>query len=359
MVRRVINDRRLRLWVAATYALLPVLLGRHQPGPALPQRRRDRAAAADQAVRALVLRRVRTPEAWRGGWGAGVVLVALLAFEPSLIIPAVLIGLRRRGHAAAYAAQDRPDRHRPRAAAAGAAAVVAEHDRRSRAGSSSGPTRHSAALRPPRPSGACCSAADSGPGLPPLWLGAVVFGVIWVLVALIGLARRPDRRAVVAAWVDRAGRLWPWRSCCPGWWSRCRRSAPRCGPGSAAYLLIAFARPDRSAAGIGVDGLLGRARRGAASAGCSRSRCWPRSRSAWSAWAARSGGCWPARSGPIERTRLDAIPPYVLNGDADPDTSPGCWPSTCPTGTARYSVLADGHLRLGRRGPRAAPSAAR
>ena len=45
------------------------------------------------AVRALVLRRVRTPEAWRGGWGAGVVLVALAAFEPSMIIFAVLAGL--------------------------------------------------------------------------------------------------------------------------------------------------------------------------------------------------------------------------------------------------------------------------
>ena len=51
-------------------------------------------------------------------------------------------------------------------------------------------------------------------------------------------------------------------------------------------------------------------------------------------------------SGPIDRTRLDAIPPYVLNGLRTP-TSPGCWLSTCPTGTARYSVLADEHLRLG------------
>ena len=39
-----------------------------------------------------MLRRVRIPEAWRGGWGAGVVLVALVAFEPSLIIPATLVG---------------------------------------------------------------------------------------------------------------------------------------------------------------------------------------------------------------------------------------------------------------------------
>ena len=40
-----------------------------------------------------MLRRVHIPEAWRGGWGAGVVLVALVAFEPSLMILAMLVGL--------------------------------------------------------------------------------------------------------------------------------------------------------------------------------------------------------------------------------------------------------------------------
>jgi hypothetical protein len=45
------------------------------------------------AARALVLRRTRTAEAWRGGWGAGVVLVALLAFEPSMIIPVLLFAV--------------------------------------------------------------------------------------------------------------------------------------------------------------------------------------------------------------------------------------------------------------------------
>ena len=93
LARRVINDRRVRLWVCGTYALLPVLLGGTNQGRLALSVVAIGLPLLVMAARALVLRRTRTPEAWRGGWGAGVVLVALVAFEPSMIIFAVLVGI--------------------------------------------------------------------------------------------------------------------------------------------------------------------------------------------------------------------------------------------------------------------------
>ena len=77
LARRVINDRRVRLWVCGTYALLPVLLGGTNQGRLALSVVAIGLPLLVMAARALVLRRTRTPEAWRGGWGAGVVLVAL------------------------------------------------------------------------------------------------------------------------------------------------------------------------------------------------------------------------------------------------------------------------------------------
>jgi len=93
VARRLINDRRLRLWVAITYALLPVLLGGTNQGRLTLSVFAIALPLLVTAVRALALRRVQTPEAWRGGWGAGVVLVALAAFEPSIMVLALLVGL--------------------------------------------------------------------------------------------------------------------------------------------------------------------------------------------------------------------------------------------------------------------------
>ncbi len=126
VARRLINDRRLRLWVAVTYALLPVLLGGTNQGRLTLSVFAIGLPLLVTAVRALVLRRVRTPEAWRGGWGAGVVLVALAAFEPSIMMLALLVGLLGAVVAEAYAAQDRPDRHRAGRPAAGHAALAAD-----------------------------------------------------------------------------------------------------------------------------------------------------------------------------------------------------------------------------------------
>ena len=85
-------DARPRLWVASTYALLPVLLGGTNQGRIVLSVFAIGLPLLVTAVRALVLRRVRTPEAWRGAWGAGVVLVVLTAFQPAVLFLALLLG---------------------------------------------------------------------------------------------------------------------------------------------------------------------------------------------------------------------------------------------------------------------------
>ena len=199
MIRRVINERRLRWWVATTYALLPVLLGGTNQGRLALSVVAIALPLLVQAVRALVLRRVGIPEAWRGGWGAGVVLVALVAFEPSLIIPALLLGVL-----GAVMLRRTPRKIGRIGIALGLPLLVLA------------PWWPSILAAPGRlfvgPDAALGGAPaapavwglllgrDQGPGLPPLWVGGVVFGVIW-LVAVAGLIRRPDRRAVTSAWI--------------------------------------------------------------------------------------------------------------------------------------------------------------
>src|SRR4029453_13217798 len=75
------------------YALLPVLLGGTNQGRLALSVVAICLPLLVMAARGLVLRRTRTAEAWRGGWGAGVVLVALVAFEPSMIIFALVVGM--------------------------------------------------------------------------------------------------------------------------------------------------------------------------------------------------------------------------------------------------------------------------
>ena len=267
---------------------------RHQSGPARAQRRGHRAAAADPAVRALVLRRVRHPRGLARRLG------------------------RRRG-------AGRADRVRAVADHPGGAARVCwarscSGVRPARSAGSASPSacRCSCSLpwwpsiiaAPGRlfvgPDAALGGAPAApavwglllgrglGPGLPPLWLGAVIFGVIW-LVALIGLARRPDRRAVVVGLDHGPGRAGHGRRAVPA--GRRGPAGGHRGPAVGGQLPA-----DRvcGAAGRWRDRRRRTGRRrcaSAASAGCSRSPCWPRWPSAWSAWAAPSGGCWPAPPG--------------------------------------------------------------
>ena len=341
VTRRAINDRRLRLWVAGTYALLPVLLGGTNQG---------RLGLSILAVglpllviagRALVLRRVHIPEAWRGGWGSGVVLTALVAFEPSLIVPATLVGL-----VGAIALRRTPRKVGRIGIALGLPLLVML------------PWLPSLIAQPGRifvgsdaalggtpeapPVWGLLLGRGLGAGLPPLWVGAVIFGMLW-LVALLGLARRPARRAVVMAWISALIAL----GMAVGL-SRLVVEVPPVGtevrPWVGSYLLIAFAAL-LVGGGIGVDGLSAQMKE--------RSFGWLQPATVLAGLAVAlvsvGGAVWWAlagASGPIERTRLNTIPPYVLNGMRTPDR-PRLLAIDLSGGVARYTVLADDHVRLG------------
>ena len=346
VTRRVIESRRVRVWVAATYALLPVLLGATNQGRLSLSVLAVGLPLLVLAVRALVLRRVRTPEAWRGGWGAGVVLVVFIAFEPSMIIFAVLVA------ALGAVALRRTPRKIGRIGIALAVPVfvlapwwptlIAV------------PGRLFVGPDSPVADAVATSGAKApdvwqlfvgqglGVGLPPMWLSAVVFGVLW-LVALLGLVRQPRRRTILAAWtvallaVAMAVVL-----------SRLVVSVPPTGtevrPWVAGYLLIAFAAL-ALAGGAGLEAL--------ASELSVRSFTWmqPASVLAWVAVAvvtlAGAGWwVWAGARGPIDRAHLDAIPPYVLNA-ATSDARTRVLAIDVSEGQARYSVVADDQLRLG------------
>ncbi len=341
VTRRVINDRRLRLWVAGTYALLPVLLG------ATNQGRLGLCVLAVglpllvMAARALVLRRVHIPEAWRGGWGAAVVLTALVAFEPSLIIPATVVGL-----VGVVALRRTPRKVGRIAIALGVPVLVLL------------PWLPSLIAQPGRlfvgPDAVLGGTPEAplvwglflgrglGAGLPPLWVGAVIFGMLW-LVAIVGLARRPARRAVVLAWICALVAL----GMAVGL-SRLVVEVPPVGtevrPWVGSYLLIAFAAL-LVGGGVGVDGLSGQMKE--------RSFSWLQPAtvlvSLVVALISVGGAVWWAlagASGPIERTTLSTIPPYVLNGMRTPE-KPRLLAIDMTGGEARYAVLADDHVRLG------------
>jgi hypothetical protein len=251
VARRFINDQRVRLWVAVSYALLPVLLGGTNQGRLSLSVVAIMLPLLATAARALVLRRVRTPEAWRGGWGAGMVLAVVVAFEPALIILAAvaaalgLVVLRRT-----------PRKMGRVAIALGLPILVLL------------PWLPSLISDPGRlfvgPDSALGGAPAApevwrlllgrglGSGLPPWWVGAVIFGVIWV-VALVGLGRRPRRRVVLAAWVTALLSL-----AMAVLVSRLVVTVPPVGtevrPWAGVFLLIGFAGLILGG-GVGVDGL--------------------------------------------------------------------------------------------------------
>ncbi|MDX6320345.1 MAG: hypothetical protein QOF52_203, partial [Propionibacteriaceae bacterium] len=341
VVRRVISNRWTRLWAALTYALLPVLLGGTNVGRlglsvfavALP--------LLVLAARALVLRRQRTPEAWRGGWGAGVVLVALIAFEPSLLIFALVVGA-----IGAVALRRTPRKAGRIGIAVGVPllvlapwwpGIVASWGRLF-----AGPD---AALggAPAAPSvWGLMIGRGGGAGLPPLWLGLLVFGVLW-LVALLGLGRRPRSHAVVAAWVTALLAL-----TAAVLFSRMVVAVPPIGteirPEVSSYLLLSFAALIL-AAGIGVDGLSG------ALAGRSFSVLQPLAVVAGvlvGLITVGAAGWWilAGARGPIERVQLDALPPYVLNA-MQSEAKVRVLAIDLSQPEARFNVVADDQVRLG------------
>jgi GT2 family glycosyltransferase len=341
LARRVINDRRVRLWVCATYALLPVLLGGTNQGRLALSVVAIGLPLLVMAARALVLRRTRTPEAWRGGWGAGVVLVALVAFEPSMIIFAVLVGIL-----GAIVLRRSPRKIGRIGIALGVPLVVMLPWWPTVISTPGrlfvGPDSVLAGVTPAPPVWQLMLGRDVGPGLPPLWVGAVIFGIIW-LVALLGIARRPARRAVLAAW---AVALVAFGMAVVI--SRLVVSVPPAGtevrPWIGSYLLLGFAALILSA-GLGLDGFSGDMKE--------RSFSWLQPATVLAGIAvcliSVGGGVWwvlAGAHGPIERSRLDAIPPYVVNAMKS-DARPRLLAIDLSDGTARYSVLADDYPRLG------------
>ena len=339
VTRRLIQTRRIRLWVAATYALLPVLLGGANQGRLSLSVFAIGLPALVLAVRALVLRRVRTAEAWRGGWGAGVVLVVLVAFEPSLLVFAVLAGL------AGLPALRRTPRKIGRVLIALAVPVLILS-----------PWLPSLIAAPGRLLVGPDSALDGapaappvwqlligrgiGPGLPPLWLGATIFGVVW-LAALIALFRQPRRRAVLAGWI--AGLI---ALAMAVVLSRLVVDVPPVGtevrPWVGGYLLLAFGA-FALAAGVGLDDLPARL--------SARSFSWLQPGSvlagvaiAMVTVAGAGWWIWLGAHGPIDRVRLNAIPPYVLNAAA---SGTRILAIDVSGERARYSVIADDQIRLG------------
>jgi len=341
VARRVVVDRRLRLWVALTYALLPALLGGTNQGRLSLSVVALTLPLLAVAVRALVLRRVRTPEAWRGAWGAGVALLVLVSFEPSLMVFALLAGA-----AGAVALRRTPRKIGRIGIALGLPLVVLL------------PWWPSLILEPGRilvgPDAALQGAPaapevwqlalgrDVGPGLPPLWIGAVVFGVVWAL-ALGGLLRRSGRRLVVVCWFAALLAL-----ALAVVLSRLVVSVPPLGaevrPWVGPHLLIAFGALALGGA-AGVDGFARDVGR--------RSFSWLQPAAVLASLAVAAvtlGGAawwvWAGLAGPVDRVGLDALPPYVRNAMVG-DTRARVLAVDLGGDGARFSVLADRQLRLG------------
>ena len=341
LARRLINDRRVRLWVCGTYALLPVLLGGTNQGRLALSVVAICLPLLVMAARGLVLRRTRTAEAWRGGWGAGVVLVALVAFEPSMIIFALLVGIF-----GAIALRSSPRKIGRIGIALGVPLVVLLPWWPTLISTPGrlfvGPDSVLGGVTPAVPVWQLLFGRDIGPGLPPLWVGAVVFGVIWI-AAILGLARRPARRAVLAAWAAALVALGM-----AVLLSRLVVSVPPAGtevrPWVGSYLLLAFAALIMCG-GMGLDGFSGDM--------TERSFSWLQPATVLAGIAvclvSVGGAAWwvlAGAHGPIERARLDSIPPYVMNAIKSA-ARPRLLAIDLSDGTARYSVLADDQLRLG------------
>ncbi|MGO1971791.1 MAG: glycosyltransferase family 2 protein [Propionibacteriaceae bacterium] len=349
LLGHLVDDTRIRIWAAVGYALLPVLLGGTNQGRLSLSVVAVVLPLLVGAVRSLVLRRPGGEGAWRGAWGAGLALTVLVSFEPVLLPLAVLGGIVL----ACTVARQRRKIGRIGIALAVPLVVlspwwpsVVHHWGRILVGPD-------AALgsTPPAPAvWHLLLGRDVGPGLPPLWITAVVLGSIW-LIALVGLLLRTDSRAVRAgfcvALVGFAAAVLV---------SRTVVSLPPAGtevrPAVAALLLVGFAGL-LAAGSIGVD------RVGTLLAGRSFGLWQPITVvTALVAVAAVLLGCgwWVVGglAGPLERDRMEALPPYVRNAmaadtgvrtlavdltDAPDESADG--------GAARYFLLEDDQPRLG------------
>lgn len=341
VVRRAVHGRQLRLWTAGTYALLPVLLGGTNQGRLTLSAMAIGLPILVLSGRALVLRRPRTPEAWRGGWGAGLVLGALVAFEPSLMVLALALGL-----IGAVALSHSPRKAGRIAVALGVPLVVLmpwwptiiDSWGRALTGPDSALNGTPAAPQVL----AMLLGRETGGGLPPIWVGAIVFGAIW-LVALAGLIRGFSSRAVLVGWtvallslvlavlISRLVVQVP-------------PSALEVRPWSGAYLLIAFGGLILAGA-AGVDGLT--------------SQLGERSFTFLQPATVLAGfligltslvgagwWVWGGLAGPIDRTALNDVPSYILNAQLA-EGRVRTLAIDLSESEVNYSVISDDQTRLG------------
>ncbi len=341
VLRSLIEDRRVRLWAAASYALLPVWLGGTNQGRLSLSVFALLLPLLALAVRSLALRRPRVPEAWRGGWGAGAVLVVLAAFEPSILVLALLVGI-----IAAIRLRRTPRKIGRIGLALGVPLLVLLPWWPSLITSPGrlyvGPDAAATGIPAAPPPWQLLLGRETGPGLPPLALGAALFGAIWI-VALIGLLRRPRRPLVLAAWTTA---LLAFATSIL--LSRVVVSVPPVGtearPWTGVYLLLAFSALVLAAA-AGIDGVAGGLR--------GRSFSWVQPTAVAGAVAialvtvAGAGWwLWGGAGGPIARVGVDAVPPYVRVAMLSP-TGVRTLALELDGDRARYSVLADDLSRLG------------
>ena len=183
---------------------------------------------------------------------------------------------------------------------------------------------------------------EVGPGLPPLWVAAVVFGVVWA-IALAGLVRRTQHKLVVAGWVTALLAL-----AMAVVLSRLVVHVPPLGaevrPWTGPYLLMAFGALLLGGA-VGIDGFSRDIKR--------RSFSWLQPLAVLAGLAVALvtvGGAawwvWAGVRGPVDRVSLEALPPYVRNAMVS-ESRARVLALDLSGSTARFSVLADRQLRLG------------
>ncbi len=194
LIRRVVASRWLRLWAAATYALLPATTGAIAAG-------RLGTAVATVLTPLIVLALARTlgppgrPGPFRAAWSAGLLLAVTAAFVPLAWVVALVVAMV----AIATVYGDRGSVLRIVAALAVTPVVLAPWTAQvlrepvllvTEAGVP-GPDLSDSALAP----WAVLLQHPGGPGIAPVWLGLGVVLAAWAALF------RPDRRvAVLAGW---------------------------------------------------------------------------------------------------------------------------------------------------------------
>ncbi|MFW6598648.1 glycosyltransferase [Propionibacteriaceae bacterium Y2011] len=200
LLGRLLADRRVRLWAGVTYAILPVLLGGSTQGRLVLAALALALPLLGSAVWSFVHPRDgggNTAGRRRSALAIGLALTVVIAFQPLLAgfaVVAAVIGLlawrdlgRRLGIGLALLV--------PAVLLAPWWPQLFAH-----------PARFLLAPDPALDTGAAPAAwqlllgRPAGEGLPPLWLGAVVVGVVWV-VALAATFLRPTSGVVRAGWL--------------------------------------------------------------------------------------------------------------------------------------------------------------